>query len=145
VSGVRADIVGVASVIAGDTIEIHGQRPVVVGTRSRLRSGARRSRSSSPPDEGVVSTIRCARRWGDDEAATDVWPESHGFPSAGQLAHTDIHYLRPTDVTCNSDCDNLDFDESDEAHPACAASRRRQLRAVRRGEGRYGGTARGFR
>jgi endonuclease I len=50
-----------------------------------------------------------------------VWPKSHGFPSEGQLAHTDIHHLRPTDVTCNSDRGNRDFDESDEAHPECAS------------------------
>jgi uncharacterized protein len=48
---------------------------------------------------------------------------SHGFPSQGQLAHTDIHHLRPADVTCNSDRGNLDFDESDFAHPDGASWR----------------------
>jgi endonuclease I len=52
-----------------------------------------------------------------------VWPKSHGFPSEGQLAHTDIHHLRPADVTCNLDRGNLDFDESEFAHPECAAQR----------------------
>ena len=52
-----------------------------------------------------------------------VWPRSHGFPSEGQLAHSDIHHLRPADVTCNSDRGNLDFDESDVAHPECASRR----------------------
>jgi uncharacterized protein len=45
------------------------------------------------------------------------------FPSEGQLAHSDIHHLCPADVTCNSDRGNLDFDESDIAHPECASRR----------------------
>jgi endonuclease I len=52
-----------------------------------------------------------------------VRPKSHGFPSQGQLAHTDIHHLRLGDVTCNSDRGDLDFDESDFAHADCASWR----------------------
>ncbi|MBL1212363.1 MAG: T9SS type A sorting domain-containing protein [Ignavibacteriae bacterium] len=39
-----------------------------------------------------------------------VWPKSHGFPNEGDTAYTDIHHLRPTDVTVNSARGNLDFD-----------------------------------
>lgn len=39
-----------------------------------------------------------------------VWPKSHGFPNEGDTAYTDIHHLRPTDVTVNGARGNLDFD-----------------------------------
>lgn len=39
-----------------------------------------------------------------------VWPKSHGFPSSGQWAYTDIHHLRPSDVSINSSRGNKDFD-----------------------------------
>ncbi|MBH9576724.1 endonuclease [Inhella proteolytica] len=39
-----------------------------------------------------------------------VWPKSHGFPDEAQWAHTDIHHLRPADVTVNSTRGNKDFD-----------------------------------
>jgi serine protease len=39
-----------------------------------------------------------------------VWPKSHGFPDEGQWAHTDIHHLRPADVSVNSTRGNKDFD-----------------------------------
>ena len=39
-----------------------------------------------------------------------VWPKSHGFPSSGQRAYTDIHHLRPSDVSINSSRGNKDFD-----------------------------------
>lgn len=49
-----------------------------------------------------------------------VWPNSKGFPDNGprdQLpsfeAFTDIHHLRPTDISVNGDRGNLDFDNSD--------------------------------
>jgi endonuclease I len=38
-----------------------------------------------------------------------VWPSSHGF-SDSDTAYTDIHHLRPTDVTVNGARGNLDFD-----------------------------------
>ena len=38
------------------------------------------------------------------------WPKSHGFPSRGDWAYTDIHHLRPTDASVNSARGNLDFD-----------------------------------
>lgn len=39
-----------------------------------------------------------------------VWAKSHGFPSEGQWAHTDIHHLRPEDVSVNGTRGNKDFD-----------------------------------
>jgi predicted extracellular nuclease/endonuclease I len=41
------------------------------------------------------------------------WPNSHGFPSQGQFGFTDIHHLRPTDISINGSRGNLDFDNSD--------------------------------
>jgi serine protease len=38
-----------------------------------------------------------------------VWAKSHGFPSSGQHAYTDLHHLRPADVTVNSTRGNKDF------------------------------------
>lgn len=42
-----------------------------------------------------------------------VWAKSHGFPSSSAYAYTDIHHLRPTDISVNSSRGNLDFDYSD--------------------------------
>lgn len=39
-----------------------------------------------------------------------VWAKSHGFPDEGQWGHTDIHHLRPADVSVNSTRGNKDFD-----------------------------------
>ncbi|WP_298770918.1 endonuclease [uncultured Shewanella sp.] len=41
-----------------------------------------------------------------------IWPKSHGFPSSGDDAYTDIHHLRPSDESVNSTRGNLDFDNS---------------------------------
>ena len=41
------------------------------------------------------------------------WPKSHGFPSDSFEAFTDIHHLRPTDISINGSRGNLDFDNSD--------------------------------
>jgi predicted extracellular nuclease/endonuclease I len=41
------------------------------------------------------------------------WPKSHGFSSSSLEAYTDIHHLRPTDISINSSRGNLDFDNSD--------------------------------
>ncbi|WP_445946918.1 endonuclease [Shewanella sp.] len=38
-----------------------------------------------------------------------VWAKSHGFPNSGQHAYTDLHHLRPADVTVNSTRGNKDF------------------------------------
>ncbi len=38
-----------------------------------------------------------------------VWAKSHGFPSSSQKGYTDIHHLRPADVSINSARGNLDF------------------------------------
>lgn len=42
-----------------------------------------------------------------------VWAKSHGFPSSSAMAYTDIHHLRPTDISINAARGNLDFDNSD--------------------------------
>jgi predicted extracellular nuclease/endonuclease I len=42
-----------------------------------------------------------------------VWAKSHGFPSISTYAYSDIHHLRPTDISVNSSRGNLDFDNSD--------------------------------
>jgi endonuclease I len=39
-----------------------------------------------------------------------VWAKSHGFPAESQYAHTDLHHLRPADVSINSTRGNKDFD-----------------------------------
>jgi predicted extracellular nuclease/endonuclease I len=44
-----------------------------------------------------------------------VWAKSHGFPETNAEAYTDIHHLRPTDISVNSSRGNLDFDFSDNA------------------------------
>ena len=44
-----------------------------------------------------------------------VWAKSHGFPSSSASAYTDIHHLRPADISVNSSRGNLDFDNSDSA------------------------------
>ncbi len=41
-----------------------------------------------------------------------VWPKSHGFPSEGDDAYTDLHHLRPSDESVNNTRANLDFDYS---------------------------------
>jgi len=38
------------------------------------------------------------------------WPKSHGFPSSGDWGYTDIHHLRPSDVSVNADRGNKDYD-----------------------------------
>lgn len=43
------------------------------------------------------------------------WPNSHGFDNDSFEAYTDIHHLRPTDISINSARGNLDFDTSDAA------------------------------
>lgn len=39
-----------------------------------------------------------------------VWPKSRGFPDEAQWGYTDIHHLRPADVSVNSTRGNKDFD-----------------------------------
>ncbi|MEJ2406614.1 MAG: endonuclease [Candidatus Thiodiazotropha sp.] len=39
-----------------------------------------------------------------------TWPKSHGFPDSRDWAYTDIHQLRPADVSVNSTRGNKDFD-----------------------------------
>lgn len=44
-----------------------------------------------------------------------VWAKSHGFPSSGQHGYTDLHHLRPADVSVNSTRGNKDFAEGGSA------------------------------
>jgi len=52
-----------------------------------------------------------------------VWAKSHGFPSSSQYAYTDIHHLRPSDISVNASRGNLDFDNSDAPLPEAPANR----------------------
>ncbi len=52
-----------------------------------------------------------------------VWPKSHGFSSSSLEAYTDIHHLRPTDISINSSRGNLDFDNSDSPLSEAPANR----------------------
>tara|TARA_R110002153_G_scaffold241605_1_gene396734 strand:+ start:11577 stop:16061 length:4485 start_codon:yes stop_codon:yes gene_type:complete len=47
------------------------------------------------------------------------WPQSHGFKDLEEdaEAYTDIHHLRPTDISVNQSRGNLDFDNSDNELP----------------------------
>lgn len=39
-----------------------------------------------------------------------VWAKSHGFPETNQFGYTDIHHLRPADVSMNTQRSDNDFD-----------------------------------
>ncbi len=52
-----------------------------------------------------------------------VWAKSHGFSSSSLEAYTDIHHLRPTDISVNSSRGNLDFDNSDSPLSEAPANR----------------------
>jgi endonuclease I len=39
-----------------------------------------------------------------------VWAKSHGFPGSSQHGYTDIHHLRPSDMSINGERGNSDFD-----------------------------------
>lgn len=52
-----------------------------------------------------------------------VWAKSHGFSSSSLEAYTDIHHLRPTDISVNSSRGNLDFDNSDSPLAEAPANR----------------------
>lgn len=51
------------------------------------------------------------------------WPKSHGFSSQSNEAYTDIHHLRPTDISVNASRGNLDFDDSDNPLPEAPENR----------------------
>ncbi|PKG56997.1 endonuclease [Shewanella sp. GutDb-MelDb] len=44
-----------------------------------------------------------------------VWAKSHGFPKSSQHGYTDIHHLRPSDTSMNSQRSNNDFDNGGSA------------------------------
>jgi len=66
-----------------------------------------RSQAKSTNGSGTASTN--PDNWNREHS----WPKSHGFPDEGQLAYTDIHHLRPSDISVNGSRSNLDFDNSD--------------------------------
>lgn len=45
-----------------------------------------------------------------------VWAKSHGFPNQSQLAYTDVHHLRPADMSVNSSRSSKDFDNGGSRH-----------------------------
>jgi predicted extracellular nuclease/endonuclease I len=53
------------------------------------------------------------------------WPQSHGFKDFEEdaEAYTDIHHLRPTDISVNQSRGNLDFDNSDNELPESSNNR----------------------
>ncbi|MCA1054451.1 endonuclease [Rossellomorea aquimaris] len=53
----------------------------------------------------------------DDWNREHVWAKSHGEFGTSPGPGTDLHHLRPTDVTVNSSRSNLDFDEGGTPHP----------------------------
>ena len=68
-----------------------------------------------------------------------VWPRSHGLPDDDDLAHNDLHHLKPADRTVNSSRGNKDFDAGGVPHHEAVGSNadREFLRAAGRGQRRY--------
>jgi endonuclease I len=58
----------------------------------------------------------------DDWNREHVWAKSHGDFGTSMGAGTDIHHLRPTDVTVNSSRGNLDFDNGGSPHEEATGS-----------------------
>jgi endonuclease I len=63
-------------------------------------------RSIAKADNGSGSASSNQNFWNREH----TWAKSHGFPETNQLGYTDIHHLRPTDISMNSDRGNRDFD-----------------------------------
>lgn len=63
-------------------------------------------RSIAKADNGSGSASSNQDFWNREH----TWAKSHGFPETNQLGYTDIHHLRPTDISMNSDRGNRDFD-----------------------------------
>ncbi len=74
----------------------------------------------------------------DDWNREHVWAKSHGDFGTVNGPGTDVHHLRPEDVTVNCTRGNLDFDNGGSAVAQCTGclQRRRLVRAARRGQGR---------
>lgn len=60
----------------------------------------------------------------DDWNREHVWAKSHGDFGTSTGPGTDVHHLRPEDVTVNSDRGNLDFDEGGSSVSQCSGCRR---------------------
>jgi hypothetical protein len=52
---------------------------------------------------------------GDNWNREHSWPKSRGFSGTNDEPYTDIHHLRPTDISINSARGSLSYDESDRA------------------------------
>jgi endonuclease I len=63
-------------------------------------------RSIAKADNGSGAASSNQNFWNREHS----WAKSHGFPDSNQLGYTDIHHLRPTDISMNSDRGNRDFD-----------------------------------
>ncbi|MBT0772596.1 endonuclease [Kineosporia sp. J2-2] len=89
-----------------DALKVTDQDPKNSGNVILLYSGTSRSKSLNGGDA-------------DDWNREHVWAKSHGDFGTATGPGTDLHHLRPEDVTVNSDRGNLDFDdggtENDEA------------------------------
>ncbi|BCB04327.1 endonuclease [Bacillus sp. KH172YL63] len=59
----------------------------------------------------------------DDWNREHIWAKSHGDFGARQGAGTDLHHIRPADVTINSSRSNLDFDIGGSTHPEAPGTR----------------------
>ncbi|WP_439660621.1 endonuclease [Lentzea sp. HUAS TT2] len=76
-----------------------------------LYSGVSRAKSANGGDQ-------------DDWNREHVWPQSHGGFGTGAGAGTDLHHLRPEDVTVNGARGNLDFDNGGtQTHPEAPGNR----------------------
>ena len=62
-------------------------------------------RSIAKKDNGSGSASSNQDFWNREH----TWAKSHGFPETSQLGYTDIHHLRPTDISINSARGNRDF------------------------------------
>jgi len=81
-----------------DALKVTDEDPANSGNVILLYSGVSRSKSLNGGDV-------------DDWNREHVWAKSHGDFGTATGPGTDLHHLRPTDVTVNSERGNKDFDE----------------------------------
>ncbi|GAA4871611.1 endonuclease I family protein [Saccharopolyspora cebuensis] len=80
-----------------DALKVTDQHPADAASITLLYSGEPRSKDSNGGG---------ADEWNREH----VWPKSHGDFGTAPGPGTDVHHLRPTDVTVNSERGNKDFD-----------------------------------
>ncbi len=84
-----------------------------------------------PNDESNVILIYTGKSIPKEDNGTDVdgwnrehvWAKSHGDFGTSMGAGTDLHHVRPADVTVNSSRNNKNFDDSENAHSEAIGSR----------------------